>query len=318
MVVCFLGVLGRLATLALALSPVWVSIRLRGHQTVHMPSNASARGRYDDRDGQFISFAGGLTMKHAMRLALVCLMGMFTLNAAKAADGGTSLATQGKPLFQDDFARSEMTPKWRVGKGFWSIKDGVVSIAENPDDKHGAYAYVTPSFVYKDIVAEFSVKLDGAKTCSLMVNDSKYKESHAGHILKATVAAGKINVADWKFGAMKNEIFDKMKDTATTADEKKKLRDSIKDKSADFKVSADFAQWHVVRVEIVADEMLVSVDGKPAAYLKSEGIGHPTKNAIGFEVGGKSVLIKDMKVFEATPASDWSAHRDAVIASLTK
>ena len=30
------------------------------------------------------------------------------------------------------------------------------------------------------------------------------------------------------------------------------------------------------------------------------------------------MLIKDVKVWEATPATDWSAHRDAVIGSLTK
>jgi hypothetical protein len=175
-----------------------------------------------------------------------------------------------------------------------------------------------PGFPYKDIVAEFSVKLEGARSCSLMVNDHNYKESHAGHILKATVAPGKVNLADWKFGAMKNDIYEKMKDPNTPADEKKKLRESIKDKSADFKVEADLSQWHAVRVEIVGDEMLVSIDDKPAGYLKSEGINHPTKNAIGFEVGGKSVLIKDVKVFEATASSDWPAHRDAVIASLGK
>ena len=257
-------------------------------------------------------------MKLGIRLALVCFFVSLSIRQALAADSAPALAQPGKELFADDFNRPDMTPKWRVGKGFVTVKDGVVSMAENPDDKHAAYAYVTPNFLFKDIVAEFTVKLEGAKSCSLMVNDSKYKESHAGHILKATVAPGKVNLADWKFGAMKNEIHDKMSDANTSADEKKKLRDSIKDKSADFKVDADLAQWQTVRVEIVGDEMLVSIDGKPAGYLKSEGIAHPTKNAIGFEVGGKSALIKDVKVFEATPASDWSAHRDAVIAALGK
>ncbi len=259
-------------------------------------------------------------MKHAIRVAVVCfLMTMtLTLRHALAIEGAAELAKPGKQLFADMFDRAEMTPKWRIGKGFFTLQDGVITVAENPDDHHGAYAYVTPSFVFKDIVAEFSVRLHGARSCSLMVNDSKYKASHAGHILKATVLPGKVNVADWKYGLMRNDIYEKIKDTATPADEKKKLRDSIKDKSADFKTDADLTQWHAVRVEIVGDEMLVSLDGKPAAYLKSEGIDHPTKNAIGFEVGGKSVQIKDMKVWEATASSDWSAHREAVIGSLGK
>jgi hypothetical protein len=249
---------------------------------------------------------------------LVCLVVAFSLRLSLAAESAPVMAQPGKQLFADDFARGDMAPKWRVGKGFFTVKDGVVSIAENPDDKHPAYAYVTPNFQFKDIVAEFSVRLEGGKSCSLMVNDTKYKESHAGHILKATVASGKVNLADWKTGAMKNEIFEKMKDPSTTDDEKKKLRESIKDKSADFKVAADMSQWHTVRVEIVGDEMLVSIDGKPAGYLKSEGIDHPTKNAIGFEVGGKTADVKDVKVWEATPASDWSAHRHAVVSAIGK
>lgn len=257
-------------------------------------------------------------MKTAFRTIVLCFVVVLSVRQTLAADAAPSLAKEGKQLFSDNFDRTEMAPKWKVGKGFFTVKDGVITVAENPEDHHGAYAYVTPNFLYKDIIAEFSVKLDGAKACSLMVNDSKYKASHAGHILKATLSTGKVNVADWKFGYMQNEIFDKMKDPAVSADEKKKLRESIKDKSADFKTEVDLSQWHAVRVEIVGDEMLVSLDGKPAAYLKSEGIAHPTKNAIGFEVGGKSVEIKEMKVWEATANSDWSGHRETVVAAIGK
>ena len=250
-------------------------------------------------------------------LVAVVALALFA-EAAPASDAAPALAKPGRLLFEDNFARSELPPKWRPGKGFFTVKDGVLAIAENPDDKHGAYTYVTPSFVYKDIVAEFSVKFDGGRSCHFMINDSKYKEAHAGHIAKATLTPGKVNLSDYKFGAMKNDVFDKLKDEKTTAEEKKKIRESIKDKSADFKTAVDLSQWHVVRVEIVGDEMLVSIDGKPAGYLKSEGIDHPTKNAIGFEVGGKQVLVKDMKVWEATASSDWAAKKSAVIGSLGK
>ena len=240
------------------------------------------------------------------------------LTLALAGGGTTGLAAPGKSLFDDDFARGDMAPKWKVGKGSFEVKDGQVSIAENPDDKHGAYAYVQPKFEFKNVVVEYSAKLDGSRACHLMINDSNYKEAHAGHILRATLMPGKVDLADYKFGAMKNEIFDKMKDPKTPDDEKKKLRESIKDKGAAFKVEADLAQWHKIRVEIVGDEMLMSIDGKPAGYLKSPGLDHATKNAIGFEVGGKSSLIKEMKVWEATAASDWAARREAVVAALKK
>ncbi len=257
-------------------------------------------------------------MNPVLRILFVCIVAVSLAVSSFAADVQTGLATPGKLLFEDDFARAEMAPKWRIGKGFFAIKDGVVTGAENPEDKHGAYAYVKPNFQFKDIVVEYSAKFEGGKACHLMINDSNYKEAHAGHILRATLYPAKVDVADYKFGSMKNEIFDKMKDPATTAEEKTKLRESIKDKSAAFKPDVDLTQWHLVRVEIVGDEMLVGIDGKPAAYLKSQGIDHPTKNAIGFEISGKSSCLKGMKVWEATAAPDWAAHREAVLAGLKK
>jgi len=257
-------------------------------------------------------------MKQMIRVLLVCTVAAWMTRDAFAAEAHPSLAKPGKLLFEDDFARSELAPKWRVGKGSFVVKDGVVTAAENPEDHHGAYAYIKPPFEFKDIIAEFSIKLDGSRACNFMINDSKYKESHAGHILRATFLPGKVSVADYKFGAMKNDIFEKNKDPKTTPEEKKKLSESIKDKQAVFKANEDLSQWHQMRVEIVGDEMLVSIDGKPAGYIKSPGIDHPTKNALGFEIAGKSTELKNVKVWEATPSPEWSAHREAVLAELHK
>jgi len=240
------------------------------------------------------------------------------LSAVVALAQSGPAATPGKLLFEDDFGRAELAPKWKVGKGFFEVKDGVVTISENPDDKHGAYAYVRPAFQFKDIVAEFSAKLEGSRSCNLMVNDTTYKESHAGHILRATLLPGRVDLADQKLGNMKNDYYEKMKDPKTTDEEKKKLRDSIKDKSAGTKVEADLSQWHKIRVEIVGDEILLSIDGKPAGYLKSAGIDHATKNSIGFEVGGKSSLVKDLKIWEASAPADWAVRRDAFVAAVRK
>ena len=255
-------------------------------------------------------------MEKLIRFAVICFAALLCLSTIAAES--PLLAKPGKVLFEDNFARTEMAPKWKVGKGFFSIKEGVINVAENPDDKHGAYAYVTPGFVYKDIVTEFSVKMDGARVCSVMINDKSYKESHAGHILRAAISPGKVALNDWKNGAMKNGIYEKNKDPATSNEEKKKIRESIKSTNAEFKTEMDLTKWHTVRIEIAGDEMLMSIDGKPAAYLKSPGIDHATKNAIGFEVGGKSVEIKDMKVWEASASKDWTGHKTSVIKSLEK
>jgi hypothetical protein len=211
-----------------------------------------------------------------------------------------------------------MAPKWKVGKGFFEVKDGVARATENPDDHHGAYAYAKPSFPFKDLVAEYSVKLEGGQLCHLLVDDTTYKEAHAGHILRATVLPGRVELADFKTGTMRNDYVEKMKDPQTTEDEKRKLKEGVKDKLAGFKVDTDFSQWRTVRVEIAGDEMTMSVDDKPAAYLKAPGLDHATKNAIGFTVRGKSALLRSVKFWEAAPSTDWPARRETFLAALRK
>jgi hypothetical protein len=47
--------------------------------------------------------------------------------------------------------------------------------------------------------------------------------------------------------------------------------------------------------------MRVTLDGKPAAYLKSSGIGHATKSKIELGVGGKDGWFDDIKIWNAEP-----------------
>jgi len=183
-----------------------------------------------------------------------------------SAERQSILGKPGKVLFEDDFSRAQMPPKWRLGKGYWEIHEGIGTAAENPDDHHGAYAYAEPRFPYKDIVAEFSFKFDGSTNCHFMMEDSNYKGSHAGHIIRATITPTSAQLADSKFGSMKNEIFEKMKDPQTTADEKKEIQASIKNRVAAFKVALDVDKWHQARVEVVGDEMLLSIDNRPVGY----------------------------------------------------
>ena len=47
--------------------------------------------------------------------------------------------------------------------------------------------------------------------------------------------------------------------------------------------------------------MWVTLDGKPAGYLKSSGIAHPTKSKVEFGVAGKDGYFDDLKVWDAEP-----------------
>ncbi len=247
--------------------------------------------------------------------ALLCY---FIASAAFAADSPPVLGKPGKLLYEDDFSHVEMAPQWRVGMGFWTIKDGVLTVAENPANKHGAYAYANPGFGYKDMIAEYSFKLDGSTNCDLKMEDSNYKEAHAGHIIRASITPKGVFLGDSKYGSMENKFYAKYNDPKATPEEKKKLSATIKDKSASFKTSLDLTQWHKARVEVVGDEMLIRIDGKIEGYFKSAGVDHPTKNLIGFTIGGKSTQLDNFKVWAATPEPGWAAKRAEVIAAIGK
>ena len=181
---------------------------------------------------------------------------------------------------------------------------------------HGAYTKAP--FPFKDVMADVRFRFDGSTSFNFTVDDPAYKGSHAGHICHVTVTPTQIVLADTKLGAMKNEVYEKLKDPATTPEEKKQVREGIKDRRATSKTPIDPAKWHHLRMEIVNDEMLVSIDDTPVGYLKSEGIAHPTKGLMGFTVSGKTALFDDVKVWEATPAPEWAERRDRVLATIKK
>jgi hypothetical protein len=60
-------------------------------------------------------------------------------------------------------------------------------------------------------------------------------------------------------------------------------------------------KWYTLVVETTGDEMRVTLDGQPAAYLKSSGIAHATKSKIELGVAGKDGFFDDIKVWNAEP-----------------
>jgi hypothetical protein len=254
----------------------------------------------------------------SISLAVASLFAVLALGHASAADDQPLLGKPGKLLLEDDFSRAELAPRWKIGMGFFTVQNGVVTAAENPADKHGAYAYVDPHFPYRDFVAEFSVKFAGGKSCSFRMDDTDYQGSHAGHIIRATITPTSVQLDDSKFGSMKTDLYEKAKDPNTTPEEKKQVQAAMRAKAASFRVNLDLTKWHQARVEVIADEMLMSIDGKPVAYLKSEGVAHPTKNAVGFTIGGQSVQFDNLKLWEATGSANWPTRRAEVLGAIQK
>ena len=107
-----------------------------------------------------------------------------------------------------------------------------------------------------------------------------------------------VTIIDERDGNMRNDIYEMKKDPANKAEVAKLLVG----RSVTYPAKLEPDRWYTLVVETVGDEMRVTIDGKPAAYLKSSGIAHPTKSKIEFGVAGKDGLFDDVKVWNAEAA----------------
>jgi hypothetical protein len=238
-----------------------------------------------------------------LRLLLAVSFTLLGAVAAPAAEVETFLAKPGKLAFADDFQRAEVGDAWKTSRNEYSIQDGVFITGQRPEHGHPAVSRV--SVPLRDAVVTFRFKFNGARGLTLVLNDSEWKQSHAGHICRAGVTLSQVTLGDDKEGRMKFGIYEKWKDPATKAE----VERQVKDRSRSFPHALEAGKWYAMTVEFVADEMLASIDGRPIAYLKSPGFAHPTKNYWGFTTSGQYVEIDDLKAWHADPDPTWPDRR---------
>ena len=225
-------------------------------------------------------------------MKLTALFSLVLPLACIAADiPAEPLAKKGEQLLSDDFERGDLG-EWKPLIPTFTVKDGVLKGEQTRDD-HGAVGRVYRPM--KDVVVEFRFMLDGSTGFNAVFDDQKFKGSHAGHICRVAFAPTQIRLGDDREGVMRNDIFEMRKDPARKAEADKLLagRGSA--------APASFAQkkWYQVAIEIVGEQMRVSVDGKAAGYLRSPGIAHGTKSSFHFTVNGPGVLFDDVRIWKA-------------------
>ena len=234
-------------------------------------------------------------------------------SAAIAADLPTipakSIATKKAELFADDFQGAEPAKAWvKVGPTF-AVENGtlkgtqtreVTIPAANGKPEIRAHAAVHGLEIpTKDSVVECKIKFEGATMIDVEFDDRAYTGCHYGHICRAQVRLNGITLIDEKDGNMRNDIYAMKKDPAKKAEVAKLLEG----RQVTYPAKLETGKWYTLVVEIVADEMRVTLDGEPAGYLKSSGIAHATKSRIEFGVAGKDGFYDDLKVWNAEAAN---------------
>lgn len=248
-----------------------------------------------------------------MKLA-IAVVASFLLSPVALAAGPTTvpseaIAVKKELLFADDFEAKEPNKAWHRVVPTFAFENGALKGTQTRDKNEpaagGKKAVTAHAAVHgldvptKDSVVEVRVKLDGATMVDVEFDDRNYKGAHYGHICRAQVRPNAVTLIDERDGNMRSDIYAMKTDPAKKAE----VAALLKGRSATFPVKLEPGTWYALVVETVGDEMRVTVDGKPAGYLKSSGIAHATKSKIELGVAGKDGWFDDIKVYNAEPAT---------------
>ncbi|HEY7117910.1 MAG TPA: hypothetical protein VH475_15085 [Tepidisphaeraceae bacterium] len=248
-----------------------------------------------------------------MRLIASFLILIIAASASFAADRPPvpeqSIAQKKELLFSDDFESAQPAKEWHKVVPTFAVENGVLKGTQTRDKtvaaENGKPAVTPHPAVHgldiptKDSVVEVRIRFEGASLIDVEFDDRKYTGSHYGHLCRAQVRLNGVTIVDEKEGSMRNDIYEMSKDPARKAERAKLMAG----KSIIYPAKLEAHKWYTLVVETVGDTMRVTIDGKPAAILKSPGIAHPTKSKIEFGVAGKDGLYDDLKVWNAQPAA---------------
>jgi hypothetical protein len=210
-------------------------------------------------------------------------------------------------LFADDFSGESHSPLWHRVVPTFVIEDGMLKGTQTREQTipaaNGKPAITAHAAVHglelptTNSIVEAKIRFEGATMIDVEFDDRKYTGAHYGHLCRAQVRLNGVTIIDERDGGMRNDIYELKKDPAKKAE----VARLIAGRSVRYPLQLDAGKWYTLVVETVGDEMRVTIDGKPAAYLKSSGIAHPTKSKIEFGVAGKVGLLDDIKVWNTEP-----------------
>ncbi len=241
-------------------------------------------------------------------LLLSCLVASANFAAELPAVPDSPIAKKKELLFSDDFQGAEHDKRWHRVVDTFTFENGALKGTQTRDKNipatDGKPAVTAHAAVYgleiptKDSVVECRIKFEGATMIDVEFDDRKYTGAHYGHLCRAQVRLNGVMLIDERDGTMRNDIYEMSKDSSKK-EERAKL---LKGRTVTYPAKLEAGKWYALAVETVGDTMRVTIDGKPAGFLKSSGIGHATKSKIELGVAGKDGYFGDIKVWNAEPA----------------
>jgi hypothetical protein len=247
-------------------------------------------------------------MKTHLILAPFFLVATTALSANLPAIPARPIAEKKELLFSDDFQGATPAKVWQKVVPTFVVENGALKGTQTRDKTipaaNGKAEVRAHAAVYgleiptKDSVVECRIRFAGATMIDVEFDDRKYTGSHYGHLCRAQVRLNGVTIIDERDGGMRNEIREMRNDPSKKAEVAKLLAG----RQVTYPAKLEAGKWYALVVETAGDAMRVTLDGKPAAYLKSSGIAHATKSKIELGVAGKDGWFDDIKVWNAAPA----------------
>ncbi len=248
-------------------------------------------------------------MNTQILLSLPFLITLATLAADLPKIPEGPIAKKQELLFSDDFEGAEPAKVWHMVVPTFIVEKGTLKGTQTRDQNvpaaDGKPAISAHAAVHgleiptKDSVVEVKVRFEGATMIDVEFDDRKYTGSHYGHLCRAQIRLNGVTLIDERDGNMRNDIYEMSKDPTKKAERAKLLVG----RQVTYPAQLETGKWYVLVVETVGDTMRVTLDGKPAGFLRSSGIAHATKSKIELGVGGKDGYFDDIKVWNAVPAA---------------
>ena len=247
-------------------------------------------------------------MKTSLIVALLFLIATTALAADLPAIPIGPVAKKKELLFSDDFQGAAPAKVWHKVVPTFVVENGALkgtqtrdktTPAANGKPEVKAHAAVHGLEIpTKDSVVECRIRFAGATMIDVEFDDRKFTGAHYGHLCRAQVRPSGVSIIDERDGGMRNDIRAMRSDPSKKAEVAKLLVG----RQVTYPAKLEAGKWYKLVVETAGDEMRVTLDGKPAAYLKSSGIAHATKSKIELGVAGKDGWFDDVKVWNAEPA----------------
>jgi hypothetical protein len=243
-------------------------------------------------------------MSIRMSLTALLILAMNVHAADRPPVPANPIAEKKELLFSDDF-ESAPAKVWHQVVPTFVVENGMLKGSQTRDKNvpaaDGKPAVAAHAAVHgleiptRDSVVEARIRFEGASMIDVEFDDRAYAGAHYGHICRAQVRLNGLTLIDERDGGMRNDIYEMKKDPARKAEVAK----LVNGRSVTYPAKLETGRWYTLVVETVGDEMRVTIDGKPAGYLKSSGIAHMTKSKLELGVGGKDGFFDDIKVWNA-------------------